>query len=569
MISGKAVIDKLLWTGLYYGTKQTAKSENMTFISIRKKLSVLTVNFIMMTLVVTLALSALFTVITAQVLVTQGQKNIRDDLVSKGQILLMNNQISMRRMVGENAFADLNKIVEGTVTSDNDISYGVFVDSENHPWSAHFQNDLQTLVPDSLLLPFDSVMAPRYKEGLINGEEIIEFAAPVFSGAKKVGVIRYGFTTKRINNQVRSFEKKMYLLLFEIFLILLLLLTPLVILELQAAKRQAKEITEPLAQLTSAAKVIREGNISTPIMVDSNDEVGILAQDMEQMRSTLEMHHQALEKRVDDATIQLNSSLKEQLFQSNKLVTLGTLVAGTAHEINNPNNSILLAGRTLERYCNDLLPILDHYADICGDFAMGATSYSEERGKVSSSIEQICRNSHRISSIIRHLKNYGRKDSDGVVSDVNINSVVNDSIEILSREVERSTEKFDVDLDSTIPRVRGIYQQLEQVVVNLLQNACQAVKEKSGSVSISTSYSHRENSVMIVVADTGIGMDEETQMNMFESFFTRKTDQGGTGLGLFVSQRIISEHNGKIRIESELDRGTKAIIVLPVKPKGS
>lgn len=541
----------------------------MVFVSIRKKLSVLTVNFILVTLVVTLALSTLFTVVTAQNLVAQGQNNIREELINKGQILLLNCQISMKRMVEENAFADLNQLIEGTVTSDNDIAYGMFVDKKAHPWSLFIQNEIYSQEQVVSLHPLDSIITdPTYREITINGDEIYEFYAPIYSGDRVIGHVRYGFSTKRMNHLVRLSEKTMYVLLFRMFLILILFLTPLVIIELQAAKKQAKEITEPLARLTAAAKGIREGNYGDPFEVQCNDEVGILAQDLELMRATLKKHHDELEKKADDATIQLNSSLKEQLFQANKLVTLGTLVAGTAHEINNPNNSILLAGRTLEQYCKDLLPILDHYADICGDFQMGATQYSDERDRITTTIEQICRNSHRISAIISQLKNYGRKESAEVFSHVNINSVVNDSIEILSREIERSTCSFEVDLDPSIPLIHGIYQQLEQVVVNLLQNACQAVEFDTGKVTIETAYERDSQSVQVRVSDNGTGMDEKTLNHMFDSFFTRKSDRGGSGLGLYVSQRIINEHSGDIRIKSMLHEGTEATIVLPVEAKG-
>lgn len=521
-----------------------------------------------MTLIVTLALSSLFILITARSLVSQGQKNIRDSLVNRGQIILFNSQISMKRMVEENAFADIMSDISGTVDSDDEILYGMYSDMDGRVWAVRLWDELRQDSLQVLLQTLnDSILEPSYDTITIGDKNIMEFASPIFTDEGQAGIIRYGFSLEKLNNQLDSFEDKMYIFLVSAFVVLLIFLTPLVYIELKAAHRQARELTDPLSQLAHAAQGICNGDLTTPITVETNDEIGNLAQDMEKMRRTLWEYNSKLQKKIDEASIQLNSSLKEQLFQANKLVTMGTLVAGTAHEINNPNNSILLTSQNLQRHMHDLLPILDHYADICGDFNVGASTFSEEREKFSESIEQVIRNSRRIAQIVKQLKNFGRKDTSTVYEMTNINSVVKDSITILIREINKAEVSLKTSLNANVPEIIGNYQQLEQVVVNLLQNAYQAISG-SGTIRIETGYSSNDKSVYITIADTGIGMDESTVEKMFDSFFTRKSNRGGTGLGLFVSQRIVKEHCGEIRIQSTLNKGTVATVVLPVEPKG-
>jgi signal transduction histidine kinase/DNA-binding NarL/FixJ family response regulator len=255
---------------------------------------------------------------------------------------------------------------------------------------------------------------------------------------------------------------------------------------------------------------------------------------------------------------------QQQLIQADKLASLGILVSGVAHEINNPNNFILPNARIILRVWQDLEPILQHQLQEHGDFMVAGLRYAESRNEIGKIIEGIGKGAERIKRIVESLKNYARPDESELLESVDINQVVQAAVFLLANLIRKSTDAFNLNLQEPLPPVKGSMQQLEQVVVNLLTNACQAQSDRSREIAVSTQITAGGNCVAIVVVDHGMGIAPENTLKIFDPFFTTKRSQGGTGLGLPISYRIVESHGGKMNIQSTPGVGTTVTVELPL-----
>ncbi|MBI5252520.1 MAG: PAS domain S-box protein [Desulfomonile tiedjei] len=267
------------------------------------------------------------------------------------------------------------------------------------------------------------------------------------------------------------------------------------------------------------------------------------------------------DKRRAEAEAELR---RRQLLEADKMASLGVMASGVAHEINNPNNFIMMNAPILRQVWEDVLPILDKYYEECGDFTVSNIPYSEMREEIPKLFDGMQEGSKRIRQIIMSMKNYAKRDPSGVTQCININDVIVAALELMSHQIKESTRSIVVDCAQDLPFVGGTPQRLEQVVVNLIQNACQALPDRNKGISIKTSYDKRKDQVVVCVTDEGIGIKPEHLDHVFDPFFTTKIDVGGTGLGLSVCAGIVKEHHGRLEFESELGNGTKAFLSLPV-----
>jgi len=255
---------------------------------------------------------------------------------------------------------------------------------------------------------------------------------------------------------------------------------------------------------------------------------------------------------------------QEQIFQTSKMVALGTLVSGVAHEINNPNNFIRLNTPTLQVAWENALPILEEYYTENGEFMIGGMKYTEMREKIPVLFSGILNGSERIMQIVEDLKNFVRKDISEAKQSVDINSVLRSAISLISNMIKESTDRFSVEYGRDLPALTGNFQRLEQVFVNLIQNACQALKDFSMGIFVSTSYDIEMKSIVVKIQDEGIGIPSENLSQITDPFFSTKHDSGGVGLGLSISSKIVEEHGGRMTFYSKVSEGTTAEIVLPV-----
>ena len=244
------------------------------------------------------------------------------------------------------------------------------------------------------------------------------------------------------------------------------------------------------------------------------------------------------------------------------MASLGILNAGVAHEINNPNNFILLNGEILEKAWKDVSPILERYYAENGDFACVDMPYTQARDKIANLTTGIIHGAERIQKIVNALGDFAHHDDEeGLNQLVDCNTVVSSAMVIVGNLIKSSTNCFSTQLERNLPKVLGSPQQLEQVLINLITNSCQAISDPSQNLVIST----RKNSkhVLIEVRDEGEGIPSENLQRIIDAFFTTKRNIGGTGLGLFVSYNIIKKHGGELTFTSELVKGTIATVTLP------
>ena len=260
----------------------------------------------------------------------------------------------------------------------------------------------------------------------------------------------------------------------------------------------------------------------------------------------------------------LAESQQQQLIQADKMASLGILVSGVAHEINNPNNFIMLNGEILSMTWQNVTPILQKYYEENGDFLLAGMPYTRAHEKIRQLISGISEGAARIGKIVEALGGFARQDAGDLDQPVDSNAVVESAMVIVNNLIKQSTHYPAVELEQNLPKIRGNPQQLEQVIINLITNACQALQSPQKGLFVSTSYNENSDMIIIRVRDEGEGIPPENLNHIIEPFFTTKRDAAGTGLGLSVSYNIVKNHGGHLHFTSRFGKGTTATVMLPV-----
>ena len=235
-----------------------------------------------------------------------------------------------------------------------------------------------------------------------------------------------------------------------------------------------------------------------------------------------------------------------------------------AHEINNPNGLILLNIQTLRQINNETVHILDEIYTDKGDFAIGGSSYLRMREHLPRILDSMEEGARRIKRIVEDLKDFSRINSPSEQEDVDLNDVLAKALRLLDPNIRKATEYFSVQYARTLPAIRGNSHRLEHIVVNLILNACQALRGPHESITIGTSYDEFSDAVVLTVCDTGMGIAPEDIARLTDPFFTTKRTNGGTGLGLSVSAGIAKEHGGFLQFISTPGQGATVRCILPV-----
>lgn len=269
-----------------------------------------------------------------------------------------------------------------------------------------------------------------------------------------------------------------------------------------------------------------------------------------------------LKKEVDRRTEELNIR-QQQLIQADKMTSLGILVSGVAHEINNPAGLLLLNIPLVQEAWQDGEEILEQHYQQQGDFMLGGLPYSRMREEMPHLLKDMQDSSRRIKRIVEDLKDFARQRQDDEHQPFDLNTVTEMAIRLVDNSIRKSTDLFSVEYYQPMPEVEGNPQRIEQVVINLILNACQALDNRNQAVSIRTFYDLSSEQVGLEVIDQGCGIDAENLKRLIDPFFTTKREQGGTGLGLSVSSGIIQAHNGQLLFASEPGEGTHVTLTLP------
>ena len=351
----------------------------------------------------------------------------------------------------------------------------------------------------------------------------------------------------------------------------------------------ARVISNPIVGLSRTARKIAEGNLAIRPQYASSDEIGQLAVDLDTMRGNLKEQIDTLDSAVLERTKELETTFEklkaemleraaaetqvdlqqQQLVQADKMASLGILVSGVAHEINNPNGLIALNIPIVREAWGRAKPILEEYADEHGDFSLGAMNYREMCDRMDELFVQMTQSSQRIQSIVGDLKVFAQQRSETEFESVDVNQLVESAVALVGKHLRERTDHLRINHTDDLPSVQGIFQRLEQVLVNLLLNAADSLPNSQRSITVSTTLDAAGNTVSIRVQDEGCGIHSDDLAHITDPFFTTKRELGGTGLGLSVSSGILQEHGGSLTFESEPDTGTLAIVTLPLSGNGN
>lgn len=293
-----------------------------------------------------------------------------------------------------------------------------------------------------------------------------------------------------------------------------------------------RKATEPLEDLRDSAEAVGQGDFSRRVEVRSQDECGQLAQVFNQMTENLKQSREQLE-----LTVETLKTTQAQLIQSEKLSGIGEFVAGVAHELNNPLTSVMGFSELL---------------------AQANTNPQQKRH-----LEMIHKSAQRCQKIVQALLSFARHHKPERKA-VCVNGLIEAALEILNYQLRTSNIEVTTQLDPQLPQAMVDPHQVQQVFLNLINNARQAIEahEPKGWIKIFTTV--RGDSVRITLQDSGPGIPPESLSKIFDPFFTTKEVGKGTGLGLSLCYGIIKEHGGTITPRSRPGEGATFIIELPI-----
>lgn len=331
-----------------------------------------------------------------------------------------------------------------------------------------------------------------------------------------------------------------------------------------------RHITEPFQKLLTGIKEIENGNLTPDIPFLPGDETEQAANAVKELAAALREREEENRRLNDDLIRSMRLEVREEkkkimakLINTNRMTSLGLLVSSMAHEINNPNGSIRLSNEYVSKTWRAALPLLDQARDHGGEFDLCGLPYSEAREEVLTACDNIARSTIRIEHVIRDLRNYSLGERLQPDQLVQINEVAESAISILRSHGRRNDVQIMTDLSADVPAIKGNAKQLEQVLLNLIMNATQALTAGRNKIRVASWYVAEMKSVAVEVTDEGKGIAPEDMQRLFDPFFSTRIDEGGSGLGLYISKFIIDEHGGRISVESELGKGTTFRVTLP------
>lgn len=255
--------------------------------------------------------------------------------------------------------------------------------------------------------------------------------------------------------------------------------------------------------------------------------------------------------RISDITEK--SLLERRIIQNEKLTVLGLLVASIAHDINNPNNFISFNIPILREYVNELLPIVDDYAEKHPGYELFGMSYENFRKDLLRLLDNVEHGSNRIKDFVSDLREFVRKRQKREESYVDLGDVVDRAVVICRPEITKKVRDLNVSVQEDLPKTLTSADELELVLVHLLINAAHAADKEDSWIGLRV---FAQDALCIEVSDNGCGMDEATRKKAFDPLFSTKSSTDGFGLGLYVCDNIITGLGGRIEVESEPGKGS-------------
>ena len=342
-----------------------------------------------------------------------------------------------------------------------------------------------------------------------------------------------------------------------------------------ASAVMSRIILKPLDEIAIGARELTNGNFDFRLKESNFKEINELVDSYNYMASQLQELYESLELKVQERTIALeraNQEIKESqsmLVHSEKMRSLGELVAGIAHEINNPVNFIHGNIMILEKYMQDIFSLIDLYS-------RNETTIPEEELKkvkklkadidieflkddIKDLIRSCIEGTERTKNIVLDLKNFSRME-EMVLTQFNIPKEIDTTLNILNNKYKNRITVHK-DYEENLPKIEAYGGQLNQVFMNILDNAQYAIK---GDGDVYITVKKEDSNIVVIFKDSGHGIAKKDLIKVFDPFFTTKPPGEGTGLGMSITYRVIKNHNGEISVDSEEGVGTTFTIKLPI-----
>jgi two-component system, NtrC family, sensor kinase len=304
----------------------------------------------------------------------------------------------------------------------------------------------------------------------------------------------------------------------------------------------SKRVTARIDQLRKGAEIIEKGRLDHRLKIESGDEIELVSKQFNSMASKLEESHQTLERKVEERTRELKES-QEAMVHQEKMVGIGQLAAGIAHELNTPLGTIIGYAQMLRE-------------DLAQQPAASASL---------TDVDEIIGQAGRCRDLVKNLLNFSRRSSTEKVN-ADINDIVLKILSLVEHDFGMKGVRVHTELDPRIPKTRVNENEIAQVMLNLANNAADSMPS-GGDLAVATGYEEAMDRVCIAVRDTGSGIQDSDRNRVFEPFFTTKEVGKGTGLGLSICYKIIENHQGSIEFETALGKGTTFRIYLPAHGK--
>jgi C4-dicarboxylate-specific signal transduction histidine kinase len=415
-----------------------------------------------------------------------------------------------------------------------------------------------------------SLAGGDFTDSKLAGQRVFHFSYPVSYSGIDWGWIHVGLSLDQFNRDLRSIYLRTVLLA-----LLSLAISALVALAF------ARKLVRPIQELSSFTQRVAAGDLEGRVLIETGDETEALSHSFNQMTMALQEARDGLENHVEERTADLraatqqlaaaNKELQDQIgerlrveaeletqrtlqMRSDRLRSLGEMAAGIAHELNQP----LVGVRGLAEH----------------------TLLGQERGwelkaeTLQERMEQIIAQADRMVHIIDHVRRFAREAGRPEMTTVQLNDVVQSALSLLQVQLRTHGVSLSTHLAADLPLIYANSFSIEEVALNLLNNARDAVEEKmaadkltSGWIKVETGHSPDE--VWVQISDNGTGIAADLQEKIFDPFFTTKDPDKGTGLGLSISRTIIEEHDGRIEVQSTPGQGTSITIALPIEPRAA
>jgi PAS domain S-box-containing protein len=338
-----------------------------------------------------------------------------------------------------------------------------------------------------------------------------------------------------------------------------------------------RDITKEKIAESKLKKQTEDLRISNALLEERTKKIEKLNADLQLTNEKLGYANKTLKEQKEEliATLEQLKNAQNQLIQTEKMASLGILTAGIAHEINNPINFVYAGVNSLKKDFDDIIPILEEIKNL----RLLSTKIGPELRKIEKLMEEyefdlafeaipdtindIRIGAVRISEIVASLSKFSRLESEEWHT-TNIHEEI-ESVLILLKNKYKRTIEIEKQYCQEMTKIDCYPGRINQVIMNIISNAIDAIGDKPGKITIRTSLS--DNKIIIAIADSGKGMTEKQKSKIFDPFFTTKEVGKGIGLGLSISYSIIEEHNGKIYVNSTDPNGTEFIVELPVIQK--